>query len=99
MLVDDCDLSQGKIKVSKACVMKRDKDRTKTGEDRIVELCPRAMEVLKRQLALRARLKLAGKINDSHLFFREDGPSALATLRRSRRPRGWPLPSSRAAFH
>jgi integrase len=73
LLVDDCDLSQGKIKVSKACVMKRDKDRTKTGEDRIVELCPRALEVLKRQLALRARLKLAGKINHSHLFFREDG--------------------------
>ena len=40
--VDDCDLSQGKILVNKARVMKRDKDRTKTGEDRIVELCPRA---------------------------------------------------------
>jgi integrase len=53
--------------------MKRDKDRTKTGEDRIVELCPRALEVMKRQLALRARLKLAGKIDHNHLFFREDG--------------------------
>jgi integrase len=72
-LVDDCDLSQGKVKVSKACVMKRDKDRTKTGEDRMVELCPRALEVLKRQLALRARLKLAGKIHHNHVFLREDG--------------------------
>jgi hypothetical protein len=31
----------------------RDKDRTKTQEDRDVELCPRALEVLKRHLALR----------------------------------------------
>lgn len=42
LFVDDCDLSHSKLKVSKACVMKRDKDRTKTGKDRIVELCPRA---------------------------------------------------------
>ena len=40
--VEDCDLGQGKFMVNKARVMKRDKDRTKTGEDRIVELCPRA---------------------------------------------------------
>jgi integrase len=33
LLIDDCDTSQGKLKVSKARVMKRDKDRTKTGED------------------------------------------------------------------
>jgi integrase len=71
--VDDCDLSQGKIMVNKARVMKRDKDRTKTGEDRIVELCPRALEVLKRHLALRARLKLQGKIDHEDLFFRDDG--------------------------
>jgi integrase len=73
LTVDDCDLSQGKLVVSKARVMKRDKDRTKTGEDRIVELCPRALEVLKRHLALRARLKLQGKINHDDLFFRDDG--------------------------
>jgi integrase len=53
--VDDCDLVQGKVKVSKARVMRHDKDRTETGEDRMVELCPRALEVLKRQLALRAK--------------------------------------------
>jgi integrase len=71
--VDDCDLTQGKVKVSKARVMLHDKDRTKTGEDRVVELCPRALEVLKRQLALRARLKLAGKVNHENVFFRDDG--------------------------
>jgi integrase len=51
--VADCDLTQGKVMVSKARVMRHDKDRAKTGEDRLVELCPRALEVLKRQLALR----------------------------------------------
>ena len=71
--VADCDLTQGKVKVSKARVMRHDKDRTKTGEDRMVELCPRALDVLKRQLAVRARLKLAGKISHENIFFREDG--------------------------
>lgn len=36
--VTDCDLVQGKISVTKARVMARDKDRTKTSEDRLVEL-------------------------------------------------------------
>jgi hypothetical protein len=53
--------------------MARDKDRTKTSEDRLVELCPRALDVLKRHLALRARLVLAGQIRHEHLFFKEDG--------------------------
>jgi len=57
--------------------MRRDNDRTKTSEERMVELCPRALEVLKRQLALRARLKLAGQIRHENVFFRQDGsPSA-----------------------
>jgi len=61
--VTDCDVAQGKVKIDKARVVARDKDRTKTSEDRIIELCPRALHVLKRHLALRARLKLEGKIN------------------------------------
>ncbi len=73
LLVEDCDLEQGKLKVTKARVMNRDKDRTKTGVDRIVELCPRALEVLKRQLALRERMKQAGRIKHDHLFFRANG--------------------------
>lgn len=75
LLVSDCDLNQAKIKVTRARVMARDKDRTKTSEDRLIELCPRALEVLKRQLALRMRLKLAGKIPHDVLFFDEDGKS------------------------
>ena len=73
LLVSDCDIAQGKISVCKARVMARDKDRTKTSEDRIVELCPRALEVLKRHLAFRARMKLAGKIHHDEVFFKEDG--------------------------
>jgi integrase len=54
-------------------VAARDKDRTKTNEDRLVELCPRALHVLRRQLALRARLKLEGKIRHDEVFFKDDG--------------------------
>ena len=71
--VTDCDIGQGKINVTKARVMARDKDRTKTSNDRLVELCPRALDVLERHLALRARLKLAGSIQHEDLFFKEDG--------------------------
>src|SRR5947207_4662518 len=73
LLVSDCDIAQGKVNITKARVMARDKDRTKTCTDRLIELCPRALEVLKRHLALRARLKLAGKIHHEDLFFKEDG--------------------------
>jgi integrase len=73
LLVSDCDVAQGKISVTKARVMARDKDRTKTSEDRLVELCPRALDILKRHLALRARLVLAGKIRHDELFFKDDG--------------------------
>jgi integrase len=54
--------------------MARDKDRTKTCEDRIVRLCPRALEVLKRQLALRERWQRLGvRIDHKHVFFKDDG--------------------------
>jgi hypothetical protein len=54
-------------------VLRRDKDRTKTQEDRDVELCPRALEVLRRHLVLREEYVAAGKIHHKHLFFLEDG--------------------------
>jgi hypothetical protein len=38
-----------------------------------MELCARALDVLNRQLALRKRLQLAGKIDHDHLFFKENG--------------------------
>jgi hypothetical protein len=63
----------GTLTVNKACVAGIDKDSTKTGEDRRIELCPRALQVLNRQLAMRARRELAGKINHDQLFFKETG--------------------------
>jgi hypothetical protein len=38
-----------------------------------VEICPRALDVLRRHLALRAEYVAAGKIRHEHLFFLEDG--------------------------
>ncbi len=38
-----------------------------------MELCPRALEVLRRHLALRDEYVEAGKIRHEHLFFLEDG--------------------------
>jgi hypothetical protein len=37
-------------------------------ENRRVQLCPRALQVLKRQLRLRERLAAAGKIHHDHVF-------------------------------
>jgi integrase len=73
LLVTDYDARKGVLAVTKARVLRRDKDRTKTQEDRDVELCPRALEVLKRHLALREEYVAAGKIRHQHLFFLEDG--------------------------
>ena len=73
LLITDYDARRGTLSVTKARVLRRDKDRTKTQEDRYVELCPRALEVLRRHLALRAEYVAAGKITHEHLFFLEDG--------------------------
>jgi integrase len=73
LLVADYDARRGALAVTKARVLRRDKDRTKTQEDRDVELCPRALEILKRHLALRDEYVAAGKIRHEHLFFLGDG--------------------------
>ena len=54
LTVQDYDPVMGTLQINKARVGRRDKDRTKTGVDRIVELCPRAMQLLNRHLVLRA---------------------------------------------
>ena len=73
LVVTDFGVARGMLSVTKACVAGIDKDSTKTGEDRRMELSARALDVLHRQLALRKRLELAGKINHDHLFFKENG--------------------------
>ena len=71
--MSDFDPAQKTLTINKARVGGIDKDSTKTGEDRRIELCQRALEVLNRQLALREHLVRAGKIDHGHLFFKETG--------------------------
>jgi integrase len=68
-----CDLVKDTIEISETVVLGQHKDRTKTNEDRTVELCPRALAVLKRQFALREQYVRAGKIKHDFVFFRDDG--------------------------
>jgi hypothetical protein len=69
LLISDYDVVNGTLRACKARVAGIDKNCTKTGEDRIVTLCPRAIRILAGQLKLRARLKTAGLIDHDHLFF------------------------------
>src|SRR5262245_31986179 len=71
LLVTDYDPVEGTVKIDKACVLGRDKNRTKTDQDRVIELCPRALHVLERHLALRREPVATGKINHSFVFFRD----------------------------
>jgi hypothetical protein len=57
------------LSITKARVQGIDKDVTKTGNDRRIELCPRAITVLERQLRLRERLVKTGHIDHECLFF------------------------------
>jgi integrase len=71
--VRDYDEPQGSLSVTKARVYGVDKNTTKTHEDRVIQLCPRAIAVLKRQLALYRYLKARGRIEHDQLFFNEGG--------------------------
>jgi len=71
--VRDFDEVHGTLSVNKARVYGIDKNTTKTHEDRVMELCPRAIAVLKRQLALHQDLKTGGRIDHDHLFFNSSG--------------------------
>jgi integrase len=73
LILTDLDLAHGIISVNKARVFGVDRDKTKTSEDRRVQLCPRALSVLRRHLSLRAELQAAGQIDHDHVFFRETG--------------------------
>jgi hypothetical protein len=73
LVVSDFDVARGTLSGTKARVAGIDKDSTKTGEDRRMVLCPRALDVINRQPALRKRLELEGKIYHDHLFFKETG--------------------------
>lgn len=72
-LASDYDAVNGLLRVTKARVAGIDKNCTKTGEDRIVTLCPRAIRILARQLKLRERLQAVGLLDRDHLFFSAEG--------------------------
>jgi hypothetical protein len=63
----------GVLSVTKARVNGIDQDVTKTGEDRRLALCPRAVAILERQLRLRERAVRAGIIRHDCLFFTDTG--------------------------
>ena len=73
LIVTDYDRERGVLSVSKARVGGIDKDCTKTGEDRRIQLCPRAIATLERQLRLRTHLVAESRITHQHLFFTDDG--------------------------
>jgi integrase len=73
LTVADFDAPGGALGVNKARVAGIDRNSTKTGEDRRITRCPRALQILDRQLTLRDQMKRAGKIDHDHLFFQEDG--------------------------
>jgi integrase len=77
LVMTDLDVVNGIVSVNKARVYGVTRSKTKTGEDRRVQLCPRAISVLRRQLLLRARLKADGRIDHDHVFFLETGEPIL----------------------
>jgi integrase len=72
LLVSDYDRANGVLSITKARVHGIQRDVTKTGEDRRVELCPRAMAILESHLAWRASFVSQGRIDHDALFFTQD---------------------------
>jgi len=71
--VSDFDPIRGTLTVNKARVAGIDKSSTKTGDDRRIELCARALKVFGQQTALHDELLRNGKIDHDWLFFKESG--------------------------
>jgi integrase len=71
--VSDFDEAQGTLSVTKSRVYGVDKNITKTREDRVFPLCPRAIAVLRRQLALYRNLRSRGRVDHHQLFFGANG--------------------------
>jgi integrase len=73
LTIQDLDVKQGTLWVSKSKVYGVERDSTKTHQDRLIRLCPRAIAVAKRQLALYQRLRAEGLIRHNYLFFTASG--------------------------
>jgi hypothetical protein len=72
LVVSDYDRANGVLSITKARVRGIQRDVTKTGEDRRVVLCPRAIEILESHLTWRASLVRQGRIDHDALFFKHD---------------------------
>jgi integrase len=73
LVVSDYDAAHRILSITKARVMGLDKDMTKTGADRRIELCPRAVAIVERQLRLPQRLMRTGLPEHEHLFVTDTG--------------------------
>ena len=69
LTIHDFDPLRDTLSVNKARVRGIDRNCTKTRQDRLIRLCPRAVRVIHRQLELRRRMKL----NHDILFFDDNG--------------------------
>ena len=73
LVVSDYDAAHRILSITKARVIGLDKDMTKTGADRRIELCPRAVAIVERQLRLRQRLMRNGLLEHEQLFVSDTG--------------------------
>jgi integrase len=73
LTVSDYDQVNGVLSVTKARVDGIDKDCTKTGEDRRIQLCRRAVAIPERQLQVRAGLMEQRGAQHEHLFVTDEG--------------------------
>jgi hypothetical protein len=69
----DFDQTAKTLSITKARVYGVDRNVTKTREDRVIELCPRAVAVLERQLALHDYLRTRGRVDHDQMFFQSNG--------------------------
>jgi integrase len=73
LTIRDFDPVRGTLSVNKARVRGIDRNCTKTRQDRLIQLCPRAVSVIHRQLRLREQLAHLTRFDHDHLFFEESG--------------------------
>lgn len=73
LLAHDYDRPNGVLNINKTRVEGRDRYSPKGGKDRRVNLCPRAIAVLERQLRLRAQMVTRGFADHEALFFTDTG--------------------------
>src|SRR6185437_1087394 len=71
--VNDYEREAGVLAITKTRVRGRERFKTKNGRDRRIVLCARAIDVLERQLAWRARLAARGLIEHDNLFCHASG--------------------------